>query len=106
MTARGVDMKEAQAVHLLTGVRNQKLSEDQVKSGIFHGITFCECSHGNPTLATTDIAKGNTKHSKADLEALVHKHGGEFTQQQLGDLSAYVFSPDNKSGSPSSMRSL
>jgi len=46
-----------------------------------------------------DIPKGDNKHSKADLEALVHKHGGEYTQQQLSDFSAYVISPDVKSES-------
>lgn len=28
----------------------------------------------------------------------MHKYGGDYTQQQLGDLSAYVISPDSKSG--------
>lgn len=46
-----------------------------------------------------DIPKGTPEHKKADLEALVHKHGGEFTQAQLSDLSAFVIAPDNKSGS-------
>lgn len=44
-----------------------------------------------------DIPKGNSAHSKAELEALVHKHGGDFSQAQLSDLSAYVVAPDVKS---------
>jgi DNA ligase-4 len=31
------------------------------------------------------------------LEALVHKHGGEYSQAQLSDLSAVVIAPDEKS---------
>jgi DNA ligase-4 len=46
-----------------------------------------------------DVPRGTPEYKKADLEALVHKHGGEFTQAQLSDLSAFVIAPDNKSGS-------
>lgn len=88
-----------QRAQLITSVRGQKLSDEQVESGIFHSMTFCErfsilCV---PSDTYSDIPKGSTKHSKTDLEALVHKHGGDYTQQQLGDMSAYVISPDNKS---------
>lgn len=41
--------------------------------------------------------KGTSDYPKADLEALVHKHGADFTQAQLSDLSAIVISPDQKS---------
>jgi hypothetical protein len=51
------------------------------------------------TDVTADIPRGTPQHKKADLEALVHKHGGEFTQAQLSDLSAFVIAPDNKSRS-------
>ncbi|WWC58136.1 uncharacterized protein I303_100671 [Kwoniella dejecticola CBS 10117] len=70
-------------VQLMTASRGQKLSEDAVESSIFRGRTFY-------------IPKGNSSHSKQDLEELVHKHGGEFTQAQLSDLSAMVISPDEK----------
>jgi DNA ligase-4 len=40
--------------------------------------------------------KGDTKNKKAALEALVHKHGGDFTQAQLSDNSAMVIAPDEK----------
>jgi DNA ligase-4 len=40
--------------------------------------------------------KGDTKNNKAALEALVHKHGGDFTQAQLSDNSAMVIAPDEK----------
>ncbi|GFZ52023.1 DNA ligase 4 [Saitozyma sp. JCM 24511] len=73
-------------VQLLSSVIGQKIADDNVESGIFHDITFY-------------IPKGTPEHKKADLEALVHKHGGEFTQAQLSDLSAFVIAPDNKSGS-------
>lgn len=42
------------------------------------------------------IVKGTSDYPKADLEALVHKHGADFTQAQLSDLSAIVISPDQK----------
>ncbi|WVR03601.1 hypothetical protein IAU60_000593 [Kwoniella sp. DSM 27419] len=71
-------------VQIMTNSRGQKLSDDLVESTIFRDLTFY-------------IPKGNAQHTKADLEALVHKHGGEFTQAQLGDLSALVISPDEKS---------
>ncbi|WWC85821.1 uncharacterized protein L201_000688 [Kwoniella dendrophila CBS 6074] len=71
-------------VQLITSTRGQKLSEDTIESNIFGGLTFY-------------IPKGTSQHSKQDLEALVHKHGGEFTQAQLSDLSASVISPDEKS---------
>ncbi|WVW81787.1 hypothetical protein I302_103784 [Kwoniella bestiolae CBS 10118] len=70
-------------VQLMTTARGQKLSDDLVESNIFGGLTFY-------------IPKGTAQHSKQDLEALVHKHGGEFTQAQLSDLSALVISPDEK----------
>ncbi|WWD22515.1 hypothetical protein CI109_107008 [Kwoniella shandongensis] len=71
-------------VQLMTTIRGQRLSDEQVESNIFGGLTFY-------------IPKGSSSHSKADLEALVHKHGGNFTQAQLADLSALVISPDLKS---------
>lgn len=46
---------------------------------------------------TTDIPKDSPGFTKADLEALVHKHGGNYTQAQLSDGSAYVISSDDKS---------
>ena len=48
---------------------------------------------------TADIIKGDAQNDKAKLEALVHKHGGEFSQAQLSDLSALVVAPDQKSTS-------
>ncbi|KAK8845565.1 hypothetical protein IAR55_006280 [Kwoniella newhampshirensis] len=71
-------------VQLMTTARGQKLSDDQVESNIFGNLTFY-------------IPKGTATHSKAELEALVHKHGADFTQAQLVDLSALVISPDLKS---------
>ncbi|WWD08963.1 hypothetical protein V865_007078 [Kwoniella europaea PYCC6329] len=71
------------AIQLMTSTRGQKLSDDQVESNIFGGFTFY-------------IPKGTAQHPKQDLEALVHKHGGEFTQAQLSDMSALVISPDEK----------
>src|SRR5690349_337051 len=47
----------------------------------------------------TDVIKGDFQNDKAKLEALVHAHGGTYTQAQLSDLSAYVISPDDKSES-------
>lgn len=44
----------------------------------------------------TDIIKGDTKNNKSALEALVHKHGGDFTQAQLSDNTALVITPDEK----------
>ncbi len=92
------DDNRYQRAQLITSVRGQKLSDEQVESGIFHSMTFCErFIYYVYRLTPSDIPKGSTKHSKTDLEALVHKHGGDYTQQQLGDMSAYVISPDNKS---------
>ncbi|WRT63833.1 uncharacterized protein IL334_000758 [Kwoniella shivajii] len=71
-------------VQLMTSTRGQKLSDDDIESAIFADLTFY-------------IPKGNPTHSKVELEALVHRHGGEFTQAQLSDLSALVVSPDEKS---------
>ncbi|OCF31187.1 DNA ligase 4 [Kwoniella heveanensis BCC8398] len=70
-------------VSLMTSARGQKLSEDLVESNILRDLTFY-------------IPKGSAAHPKAELEALVHKHGAEFTQAQLADLSALVISPDEK----------
>lgn len=44
------------------------------------------------------MIKGDGRNDKAQLEALVHRHGGEFSQAQLSDLSALVVAPDQKSG--------
>ena len=43
-----------------------------------------------------DVIKGDSKNNKAALEALVHKHGGDFTQAQLSDNTAMVIAPDEK----------
>lgn len=43
-----------------------------------------------------DVIKGDSTNSKAALEALVHKHGGDFTQAQLSDNTAMVIAPDEK----------
>jgi DNA ligase-4 len=42
------------------------------------------------------VIKGDTTNNKAALEALVHKHGGDFTQAQLSDNTAMVIAPDEK----------
>ena len=79
----------------MAGVRGQKLSQNVVESRIFTGLSFCMFAF---TIALIpDIIKGNSENSKAQLEELVHKHGGEFSQAQLSDLSAYVIAPDEKS---------
>lgn len=70
--------------HITTNFRGQKLSNIDVETSIFSDMTFY-------------IAKGTSEYPKADLEALVHKHGADFTQAQLSDLSAIVISPDQKS---------
>ncbi|KGB77341.2 hypothetical protein CNBG_3179 [Cryptococcus deuterogattii R265] len=70
--------------HIITNFRGQKLSDIDVETSIFSDMTFY-------------IAKGTSEYPKADLEALVHKHGADFTQAQLSDLSAIVISPDQKS---------
>jgi DNA ligase-4 len=96
-------------VQLLASTRGQKLAEEDVESEIFHGMTFCKQLFP-PTsvdgvrikLKWSDIPRGNAKYTKADLEGMVHKHGGEFTQAQLSDLSAYVISLDDKSESTQS----
>ena len=49
------------------------------------------------SLTISDIAKGDKTRSKAQLEEIVHKHGGEYFQAQLSDLSAYVVAGDDKS---------
>ena len=49
------------------------------------------------TELTPDIIKGTPEQSKADLEALVYKNGGQFVQSQLADGSAMVIAPDRKS---------
>jgi len=43
-----------------------------------------------------DVIKGDSTNNKAALEALVHKHGGDFTQAQLSDNTAMVIAPDEK----------
>ncbi|OXC65372.1 DNA ligase 4 [Cryptococcus neoformans] len=68
---------------LISNFRGQKLSDADVETSIFSDMTFY-------------IAKGTSDYPKADLEALVHKHGADFTQAQLSDLSAIVISPDQK----------
>ncbi|RSH81465.1 DNA ligase (ATP) [Saitozyma podzolica] len=85
-TARRKKRKPAtrKKVQLLSSVIGQKIADDNVESGIFHDIAFY-------------VPRGTPEYKKADLEALVHKHGGEFTQAQLSDLSAFVIAPDNKS---------
>ncbi|WWC66828.1 uncharacterized protein I206_100735 [Kwoniella pini CBS 10737] len=70
-------------VQIMTNSRGERLSDDAVETNIFRGRTFY-------------IPKGNSAYSKQDLEELVHKHGGEFSQAQLSDLSATVISPDEK----------
>ncbi|WVQ80875.1 hypothetical protein IAT38_002982 [Cryptococcus sp. DSM 104549] len=74
---------QSRKVQLLGSFKGQDLSDEHVEGSVFDGIVFY-------------IPKGTAKHSKADLEALVHKFGGDYTQAQLADLSAYVISPDEK----------
>lgn len=83
----------------MDNVKGQKLAKDGTESRIFHDITFCQSTNAAVSLIAyrTDIPRGSAKHKKADLEALVHRHGGEFSQAQLSDLSAYVIAPDDKS---------
>jgi DNA ligase-4 len=45
---------------------------------------------------SVDVIKGDATNNKAALEALVHKHGGDFTQAQLSDNTAKVIAPDEK----------
>ena len=71
-------------VELIQSARGHKLDDQAGESMIFAGLTFY-------------IVKGKAQHPKKVLEALVHKHGGEFTQAQLSDQSAYVISSDDKS---------
>jgi DNA ligase-4 len=90
----------AQKVEFMSHVQGQKRGDDEVQSAIFSGMTFCTCtlrSEHQFELTRPDIPKGTAKHKKADLEALVHRHGGDFSQAQLSDLSAYVIAPDEKS---------
>lgn len=88
----------------MDAIKGQKLSDEDVSSRIFHDMTFCTSAAfllKDEIADLSDIPRGTPEHKKADLEALVHQHGGEFTQAQLADLSAYVISPDNKSTSDS-----
>ncbi|RXK40753.1 hypothetical protein M231_02005 [Tremella mesenterica] len=71
-------------VQLISSVKGQVLSQEEVKSGIFDYLTFY-------------VVKGDNRKTKAELEALIHEHGGDFTQAQLSDLSAIVIAPDDKS---------
>jgi DNA ligase-4 len=83
----------------MTSVRGQKLSQQDVDSEIFRDVTFCKLI--NPRIAQLtfkDVIKGDPKNNKAALEALVHKHGGDFTQAQLSDNTAMVIAPDEKGG--------
>ena len=82
----------------MSSQQGQKLDGREVDSRIFQNKTFCafvllKASHSY----LSDIVKGDHKHSKSELETLVHKHGGDFTQAQLSDQSAIVISPDEKS---------
>ncbi|ODN88085.1 hypothetical protein L198_06844 [Cryptococcus wingfieldii CBS 7118] len=70
----------------MVSAMGQVLSQDRVKGDLFDGVTFF-------------IAKGTPAHPKAELEALVHEHGGLYSQGQLPNLSAKVISPDEKSPS-------
>jgi DNA ligase-4 len=49
--------------------------------------------------AALDVIKGSLQLKKPELEVLIHKHGGDYTQAQLSDLSALVVAGDNKSAS-------
>ena len=42
------------------------------------------------------MIKGDSKNNKAALEALIHKHGGDYTQAQLSDNTAMPISSDEK----------
>ncbi|ORX34780.1 ATP dependent DNA ligase domain-domain-containing protein [Kockovaella imperatae] len=70
-------------VELIKSARGQRLEESSGQSRIFRGLTFY-------------IIKGTAQHSKQELETLVHDHGGDFSQAQLADNSAYVIAPDDK----------
>lgn len=89
-----------QRVELISSARGQLLT-DEAESQIFADATFCERPKGDTQLGlhVSDIAKGDAHHTKAELEQLVHKHGGQFTQAQLADLSAFVIAGDEKSRS-------
>lgn len=95
------DTDPRQRVELMTSVRGQRLADEDVDSEIFAGKTFCMWQHRLMlhqaiTDACPDVIKGDAKNNKAALEALIHKHGGDFTQAQLSDQSALVISPDEK----------
>ncbi|BEI97354.1 hypothetical protein CcaverHIS631_0209430 [Cutaneotrichosporon cavernicola] len=70
-------------VELFSDFKGQKMSEDGVEDHIFRDITFF-------------IPKDAPGHTKKELEAIVFKHGGDFTQAQLADNSALVISWDDK----------
>jgi len=74
--------------------KGQKLTDDHVESHIFGNITFCK--HTSREALTVDFPKDVPGHTKKELEELVHKHGGDFTQAQLSDNSAFVISNDDK----------
>lgn len=86
----------------MTSVRGQKF-EEGVDSDLFAGITFCEplfppIPDSVPVNSAhrSDIIKGDSENNKTALEALVHKHGGDYTQAQLSDNSAIPISSDEK----------
>ncbi|KLT43549.1 ATP-dependent DNA ligase [Cutaneotrichosporon oleaginosum] len=70
-------------VELLSDFKGQSLPDDGVEDHIFRDITFF-------------IPKDAPGYSKQELEELVFKHGGDYTQAQLADNSAIVISSDNK----------
>ncbi|WVN89251.1 uncharacterized protein L203_104469 [Cryptococcus depauperatus CBS 7841] len=69
---------------LISSFQSQQLSQRNVSDDLFNGLLFY-------------VAKGSSERSKAELEALVHTHGGKFIQAQTANLSALVVSPDEKS---------
>nr|ODN87629.1 hypothetical protein L203_03409 [Cryptococcus depauperatus CBS 7841] len=72
---------------LISSFQSQQLSQRNVSDDLFNGLLFY-------------VAKGSSERSKAELEALVHTHGGKFIQAQTANLSALVVSPDEKSECP------
>ena len=86
-----------QRVQLMTSVRGQTLIDEAVDSDIFKDMTFCTfLAQDDADADEVDVIKGDSHNNKAALEALVHKHGGDFTQAQLSDNSAMVIAPDEK----------
>ncbi|KAL7418712.1 DNA ligase (ATP) [Cryptotrichosporon argae] len=70
-------------VEILGVSSSSQVESSPAETAIFDGMTFY-------------IPKDAPTHTKSELEQLVLKHGGQFTQAQLGDGTALVISNDDK----------